>query len=225
MTGDSEKDSWLGESEVRASRQGRNILGIDQRTGPGAVQRKDQRLGQGLRVQGRVRPARLVRARISLAVSREQASRRCGKRPATSRGAHGPKESEIRESRQGRNILGIEQHTVVQRGPVGRPATRTNSQSPRESEAGASSLGRNILGIEQRTLSSVVLLKDRRLGRGLSGPGRVRLGRLVLALFYQRARKRPSARQRAELGLLKPESPLIDSERGDCATHRKFGRC
>jgi hypothetical protein len=59
-----------------------------------AVLRENQRLGRGLRVEGRVRPARLVRARTSLAMSREQAARRSGKRPATRRETHGPKYSE-----------------------------------------------------------------------------------------------------------------------------------
>jgi hypothetical protein len=107
-----------------------------------------------------VRQARLVRAGTSLAMSREQAARRSGKRPVTWRGTHGPKESEAGASRPGRNILGIEQRTVVQRGPAGGPATRTRSQSRRESEAGASSQGRNILGIEQRTV--VLMLVSRR---------------------------------------------------------------
>jgi primosomal protein N'' len=49
-------------------------------------------------------------------------------------------------------------------------------------EAGASRPGWNILGIEQRTLSSAVRRKDQRLGRCLSGQGKMELGRLVLKL-------------------------------------------
>jgi hypothetical protein len=77
------------------------------------VRREDQRLGRGLRVEGRVRLARLVLARISLAMSRDQAARRSGEWPVTRRGTHGPKESEAGASSPGRNILGIEQRTVV----------------------------------------------------------------------------------------------------------------
>jgi hypothetical protein len=116
-----------------------------------AVRREDERLGRGLRVEGRVRPALLVRAGTSLAMSREQASRRSGKRPVTRRETRGPKDSEVGASRPGQEILWIEQRTVVQRGPAGGPATRTRSQSRRESKAGASSLGKNIPGNEQRT--------------------------------------------------------------------------
>jgi hypothetical protein len=78
------------------------------------VRREDERLGRGLRVKGRMRLGRLVLARRSLAMSREQASRRSGEWPATRRETHGPKESEVRASSPGRNILGIEQRTVVQ---------------------------------------------------------------------------------------------------------------
>jgi hypothetical protein len=120
------------------------------------VRREDERLGRGLRVEGRVRPARLVRAGTSLATSREQAARRSGKLPVTRRGTHGPKDSEVGASRPGRNILGIEQRTVVQRGPAGGRVTWTRSQSQRESVAGASSLGKNIPGNEQRTGLEVI---------------------------------------------------------------------
>ena len=121
-----------------------------------AVQQEDQRLRRGLRVEGRVRPARLDRAGTSLAMSRQQAARRSGKRPVPWRETHGPKDSEVGESRPGWNILGIEQRTVVQRGPAGGPATRTRSQSQSKSEAGASSLGKNIPGNEQRTGFEVI---------------------------------------------------------------------
>jgi hypothetical protein len=73
-----------------------------------AVRREDERLGRGLRVEGRVRPARLVRAGTSLAMSREQAARRSGKWPVTRIRAHGPKESEVGASSPGRDIFGIE---------------------------------------------------------------------------------------------------------------------
>jgi hypothetical protein len=66
------------------------------------------------RWHGRGRLGRLVRAGTSLAMSREQASRRSGKWPATRRETHGPKESEVRASSPGRDILGIEQRAVVQ---------------------------------------------------------------------------------------------------------------
>ncbi len=116
-----------------------------------AVRREDERLGRGLRVEWRVRLGRLVLARLSLAMSREQASSRSGEWPATRRETHGPKESEAGASSPCRNILGIEQRTVVQRGPAGGQATGTRSQSRMESEAGASSPGWNIPGNEQRT--------------------------------------------------------------------------
>jgi hypothetical protein len=108
------------------------------------------------RWHGRGRLGRLDRAGTSLAMSREQASRRSGEWSATRIRAHGPKDSGAGASSPGRDILGIEQRTVVQRGPAGGPATRTRSQSRRESEAGASSLGKNIPGNEQRTGFEVI---------------------------------------------------------------------
>jgi hypothetical protein len=61
------------------------------------------------------------------------------------------------DSKRDSDILGIEQRTVVQRGPAGGPATRTRSQGPRlrdsESEAAASSSLR--LGLNRDTVTGI----------------------------------------------------------------------
>jgi hypothetical protein len=64
-------------------------------------------------------------------MSREQDSRRTGKRPVTRIRAHGPKESEVRVSRPGRSILGIE-HS----GPVRSGGRTSDSDEVSESKGG-----------------------------------------------------------------------------------------
>jgi len=68
--GDSEKDSWLEESEAGRLVRARTSLGLSNEQLSIAVRRECRQLGQGLSGLGRVRPARLARAGTSMSVLR-----------------------------------------------------------------------------------------------------------------------------------------------------------